>query len=133
MQGLMTGAGFIIFLGFGILQIVAGYIGIDHHFGAGWAIAALVLALGFRFTLPITVGAFFGAVDVWGWHWVFGLLFALPGLLFVVPGILAAFVDQIGSFGKNKNPAYDLNPSEPCKEEVIEGNAVTIQENKDDS
>jgi hypothetical protein len=23
----------------------------------------------FRFTLPITIGAFFGAMDVWDWHW----------------------------------------------------------------
>jgi hypothetical protein len=34
---------------YGIAQIWAGYIGIDHHLGSGWAIGAVVVALIFRF------------------------------------------------------------------------------------
>jgi hypothetical protein len=33
-----------------------------------------------RFSLPITVGSFFGAMNVWGWHWIGALVFAAPGL-----------------------------------------------------
>jgi hypothetical protein len=40
-------------MGCGILQIVAGYVGIDFHFGTVWAGVAIVAALMFRFTLPI--------------------------------------------------------------------------------
>lgn len=81
----------IVVLGYGLLQLYAGYLGIDLHFGSGWAIGAVVVALLLRFTLPITIGSFFGAMDVWGWHWVGAVLFAAPGLAFValmIPGAL---------------------------------------------
>ena len=87
--------GFIAFMLFGVAQLVAGYAGIEHHLGWGWAAAALVAALMFRFTLPITVGAFFGALSVWGWHWALAALFAAPGLLFVVPGVLASIFASV--------------------------------------
>jgi hypothetical protein len=50
----------------------------------------VVVAFGFRFTLPITVGAFFGAMNVWEWHWALALLFAAPGLVLALPGVLAS-------------------------------------------
>lgn len=70
-----TNAGFygscglmIVFMAYGIVQIYAGYVGIDFHLGAIWAILALAAAFLFRLTLPITIGSFFCATDVWGWH-----------------------------------------------------------------
>lgn len=87
--------GFIAFLAFGLAQLAAGYAGIEHHLGWGWAVAASVAALGFRFTLPITIGAFFGALDVWGWHWALAALFAAPGLIFVVPGVIASIISSV--------------------------------------
>lgn len=83
-------AGFLAFMAFGIAQLVAGFVGIEDGLGVVWAWVALVAALMFRFTLPITVGSFFGALNVWGWHWAFAGLFAAPGLLLVVPGVLAS-------------------------------------------
>jgi hypothetical protein len=83
----------IVFMGYGLLQIWAGYIGIEYHLGGGWAIGAVVVAFLLRFTLPITIGSFFGAMDVWGWHWAGALVFAAPGLLFMalmIPGTLAS-------------------------------------------
>lgn len=82
--------GFVAFLAFGIAQLAAGFVGIEAGLGVVWAWVALVAALMFRFTLPITVGSFFGALNVWGWHWAFAALFAAPGLLLVVPGVLAS-------------------------------------------
>lgn len=78
-----------VIFGYGIAVMVAGYQGIEAGIGAGWAIAALGLLFVTGFSLPITIGAFFGAMNVWGWHWVFALLFAAPGLLLVIPGALA--------------------------------------------
>lgn len=95
MSGALTVLGAIAFLLFGVAQICAGYAGIDHHFGAVWAFVAIFLALGLRFTLPITIGAFFGAMDVWHWHWALAALFAAPGLAFVIPGVLAAIISAI--------------------------------------
>ena len=89
----MQALGFVLFIVYGIAQIVAAYVGIDFHLGAGWAIGAMVAAFLFRFTLPITVGSFFGAMDVWNWHWVLAGLFAAPGLAFVIPGVLMAVVE----------------------------------------
>lgn len=84
--------GFVAFfavLAYSGAQLFAGFVGIEDGLGMLWAWVALVAALIFRFTLPITVGSFFGAMNVWGWHWAAAALFAAPGLLLIVPGVLA--------------------------------------------
>jgi hypothetical protein len=85
--------GFILFIIYGIAQMAAAYVGIDFHLGVGWAVAAMVAAFLFRFILPITIGSFFGAMDVWQWHWALAALFSAPGLALVVPGILMAIIE----------------------------------------
>lgn len=95
MQALLGVGGFILFMGYGILQIVAGYAGIDYHIGAIWAGVAIVAAFMFRFTLPITIGAFFGAMDVWHWHWAWAALFAAPGLAFLIPGVIMSIIEGV--------------------------------------
>jgi len=100
MKNILPVLGFIGFFAFGIAQIVAGFLGIDHHLGGFWAWAAVAVMFLFRFTLPITVGSFFGAMNVWGWHWAFAALFAAPGLAFVIPGAFA----YIASLVKRREP-----------------------------
>ena len=78
------------FLAIVMSQMAAGYAGIAHAMGPSWACFALFVALCFRFTLPISIGAFYGAMVVWGWHWALAFLFVLPGLIFVLPGALKA-------------------------------------------
>lgn len=90
----------ILMMGFGLLQLVAGWIGIEETFGWGWGIAAVAAALVFRFTIPIVVGVFLCATDVWGWHWFFAVLLAAPGLLFMVPAVIASLVD--GARGRSR-------------------------------
>ena len=87
--------GFPAFIVFGIAQLVAGFAGIEHDLGVGWAWGALIATLMFRFTLPMTIGAFFGAMNVWGWHWALAALFAAPGLLLVIPGVLASLFSLV--------------------------------------
>ncbi|WP_374379748.1 hypothetical protein [Pseudomonas fluvialis] len=87
--------GFIAFMAFGIAQLAAGFAGIEHGIGSVWAWVALFVALAFRFTLPITIGAFFGAMNVWGWHWTLAALFAAPGLLLIIPGVLASIFSLV--------------------------------------
>jgi len=81
---------FAVFLVFASAQIAAGYAGIEHGVGHVWALVAVFAAVLLRFTLPITIGAFFGAMSAWGWHWALALLFAAPGLVFVLPGVIPA-------------------------------------------
>jgi hypothetical protein len=82
--------GGIIFLIVGIAQIWAGYIGIEYHWGAIWAAGAIGVAFVFRLMLPLTIGSFFGAMDVWGWPWYGAAAFAAPGLLFILPAMVTA-------------------------------------------
>lgn len=85
----------LAFFGFGILQLGAGWAGIEHSFGWGWGVAAAVAALMFRFTLPIVIGAFLCAKDIWGWHWAFAAIFAAPGLLFMVPAFFSSLAGAL--------------------------------------
>jgi len=70
--------------------------GIDYLLGMWAAIAALVLVFTFRFMLPITIGSYFGAVEVLGWPWWGGVLFAAPGLVFILPAVLGGIVEMFG-------------------------------------
>jgi len=87
--------GGILFLLVGIVQIFVGYIGIEHHLGSGFAIGALVLGFVFRIMFPLTIGTFFGALDVWGWPWYGALALAAPGLLFIVPALVTAAISSL--------------------------------------
>lgn len=78
--------GILLFLAYGIAQIYIGFIGIENHFGSFWAWVAVILAMGFP--LPLIIGAFYGATEVWGWHWALAAVFAVPGLLLMVPGVI---------------------------------------------
>lgn len=80
----------VLMMGFALLQLVAGWIGIEETFGWGWGIVTLAAALLLRFTIPIVIGVFLCATDVWGWHWFFAALLAAPGLLFMVPAVIAS-------------------------------------------
>tara|TARA_B100001250_G_scaffold390164_1_gene389884 strand:- start:423 stop:860 length:438 start_codon:yes stop_codon:yes gene_type:complete len=87
--------GGILFLLVGIVQIYVGYIGIEYHLGAGFAIGALAIGFVFRIMLPLTIGTFFGALDVWGWPWYGALALAAPGLLFIVPALVTAAISTL--------------------------------------
>lgn len=83
---------------FGSAQLYAAFLGIEHHLAAIWALGAILAAVIFRFTLPITIGSFLGALNVWGWHWAAAAVFAAPGLLLMFPGVLPSIL----SFCKRK-------------------------------
>ena len=89
-----------LFFVYAFAQIVAGFAGIDYHTSIVWAWVALGALLFLRFSLPITVGAFFGAMDVWGWPWYLALIFAAPGLLFIVPGSIVTAFSALRSKGR---------------------------------
>ncbi len=104
--------GGIIFLLVGVVQIFVGYIGIEHHLGAGFAIGALVLGFVFRIMFPLTIGTFFGALDVWGWPWYGALALAAPGLLFIVPALVTAAISSLMEKKNINNFSSSFN-SEP--------------------
>jgi hypothetical protein len=94
MSAFMVVAGMIAFGLFGLLQLVVGFHGLEVEFGTIWAYIGAGLAL-LRFTPLIVVGAYFGAVDIWGLHPALAVLFAMPGLLLMVPGIIGTAIAAV--------------------------------------
>jgi len=94
MSTFMVVAGMIAFGLFGLLQLVVGFHGLEVEFGTIWAYIGAGLAL-LRFTPLIVVGAYFGAVDIWGLHPALAVLFAMPGLLLMVPGIIGTAIAAV--------------------------------------
>ena len=102
--------GGILFLFVGVVQIFVGYIGIEHHLGAGFAIGALVLGFVFRIMFPLTIGTFFGALDVWGWPWYGALALAAPGVLFIVPALVTAAIATLVEKRNTNNFSSSFSP-----------------------
>jgi hypothetical protein len=50
---------------FGVFQIYAAFIGLENWIGTGLAIAGIALSFLLRSSLPILVGAFLCALNVW--------------------------------------------------------------------
>ncbi|MGD9471035.1 MAG: hypothetical protein AB7G24_02975 [Novosphingobium sp.] len=94
--------GCLIFGIFGIAQLVAAYNGVEYYWGF-WASAIVIgLCFMFRFSLPITVFSFLGAMHVWGWPWYGALAFAAPGIVLIVPSILASVIDLMKGAASRK-------------------------------
>ncbi|MBL4768045.1 MAG: hypothetical protein JKY94_10075 [Rhodobacteraceae bacterium] len=66
-------------------QFYLGFIGLDYLMGPWTAWAGIVTAVLFRTTFPLMFGTYFGIVNVIGWPWWAGVLFAIPGLLLAIP------------------------------------------------
>ena len=125
---LAGGVGVIFFLLVGIAQIVIGYMGIEYHLGSGWAIGFLIASLAFRISFPLTIGTFFGALDVLGWSWIGALLITLPGLLLMVPGAIGMGIVGLTSLFKGSSQnTYQSNYRTNDYEEPIN---VTPKKNK---
>ena len=88
----MQAIGCLLFAIYGIAQIIAAYVGFDYYVGVFFAALIMAVCMFLRFTLPITVASFLGAMNVWEWHWFWALLFAAPGLVFIIPSILTSLL-----------------------------------------
>lgn len=120
---------FVAFIGIGILQLYFGYLGIEYHLGPWGALAAVLAAFVFRFMLPITIGTYFGAVDVMGWEWYFALVLAAPGLLFVAPALVNAAIEPLVKSYANspsrQNQDFTTGQSKP--ETFLSGGAEIVE------
>ncbi|MEM6602615.1 MAG: hypothetical protein AAF621_01070 [Pseudomonadota bacterium] len=136
----VTLAGGLLFPVFYILQVPVGFFGIEHHFGALIAIASVCIALYFRTMLPFLCGAFFGVTDVLGWHWLFAILFILPGTLSFLSSL--RFFRKLGRYGINhilekRRQRYSNNgfseswSAKDAKGEIIEAEYEVVDDKKD--
>ena len=71
--------------------IIVGFLGIQYlmlpyQYGTFFAWVIILFSIFYRFTfLLLTIGVFFGIVNVLEWHLIFAILFTLPSLLFIFP------------------------------------------------
>ncbi len=85
----------ILFVVFGLAQIVAAWGGAVHHIGFFWSCVMMFICFTGRFALPITIFSFLGAMNVWGWSWWAALIFAAPGLMVAIPSLLMAAIQVV--------------------------------------
>lgn len=95
MQTILGILGFLILMAYGIIQIYAGFLGLQYEFGTIWAWIGVIFTFMTRFTLIITGASFIGALNVWEWHWALSALFAAPGLMLFIPGVLIGILSLV--------------------------------------
>ena len=83
-------------LAIGIAQLVIGFMGIEFYIGTIGAVIVVALCFMFRFSLPVTIGTFFGALEVLDWPWYYALLITLPGLLLIIPASISILASSFG-------------------------------------
>ena len=102
-------AGTVLYIGVSLiycfLKIFAGYIGIKYSAGVyGPYLAVVAIALTFlpflRFSFPIALGAFFGALNVWDWDWPWALAFATPGIISSIREVIYQKRDMVQFDGR---------------------------------
>ena len=128
--------------------VVVGFLGIQflmepYQYGTFFAWVIILFSIFYRFTfLLLTIGVFFGIINVLEWHLVFAVLFTLPSLLFIFPKQILNF--KMKSNGKtntkrnnfnefvNTNTQQNMNrfKTKSKTSEVIDGEYEVIKDNE---
>ena len=130
--------------------VVVGFLGIQeltkpYQYGTFFTWVIIFFGIFYRFTfLLLTIGVFFGIVNVLEWHWIIALLFTLPSFVFIFPKQILNFKikskskskstssnkysENSNSFSKKAEPTYSNNSK---NDDIIEGDYKIINENKD--
>ena len=93
--------------------VVVGFLGIQflmepYQYGTFFAWVIILFSIFYRFTfLLLTIGVFFGIINVLEWHLIFAILFTLPSLLFIFPKQILNF--KIKSKNKTKTQKNNIN------------------------
>jgi hypothetical protein len=92
--------------------VIVGFLGIQYimepyKYGTFFAWVIILFSVFYRFTfLLLTIGVFFGIINVLEWHLIFAILFTLPSLLFIFPKQILNF--KMGT-KKTENKDNDFN------------------------
>ena len=128
--------------------VIVGFLGIQYimepyQYGTFFAWVIILFSIFYRFTfLLLTIGVFFGIINVLEWHLIFAVLFTLPSLLFIFPKQILNFKMKSKNKTKPQKDDYDefgnTNLPESIKRfktksqtnEVIDGEYEIIKDNK---
>ena len=128
--------------------VVVGFLGIQflmepYQYGTFFAWVIILFSIFYRFTfLLLTIGVFFGIINVLEWHLIFAVLFTLPSLLFIFPKQVLNFKmksknktepqkDNLNEFA-NTNSQQSMNrfKSKSQTSEVIDGEYEVIKDSE---
>ena len=128
--------------------VVVGFLGIQflmepYQYGTFFAWVIILFSVFYRFTfLLLTIGVFFGIINVLEWHLIFAVLFTLPSLLFIFPKQILNFKmksknktkaqkDNINDF-VNTNSQQNMNrfKTKSQTSEVIDGEYEIIKDSE---
>ena len=128
--------------------VIVGFLGIQflmepYQYGTFFAWVIILFSIFYRFTfLLLTIGVFFGIINVLEWHLIFAILFTLPSLLFVFPKQILNFKiksknkikpekDNINEFA-NTNSQQSMNrfKTKSQTSEVIDGEYEIIKDSE---
>ena len=93
--------------------VIVGFLGIQflmepYQYGTFFAWVIILFSIFYRFTfLLLTIGVFFGIINVLEWHLVFAVLFTLPSLLFIFPKQILNFKMKSKNNTKPQNDAFN--------------------------
>ena len=128
--------------------VIVGFLGIQFlmepfQYGTFFAWVIILFSIFYRFTfLLLTIGVFFGIINVLEWHLIFAVLFTLPSLLFIFPKQILNFKmksknkikpqkDDFDEFGnKNLSESMKRFKTKSQTNDVIDGEYEIIKENK---
>ena len=128
--------------------VIVGFLGIQFlmepfQYGTFFAWVIILFSIFYRFTfLLLTIGVFFGIINVLEWHLIFAVLFTLPSLLFIFPKQILNFKMKSKNKTKPQKDDFDefenTNLPESIKRfktksktnEVIDGEYEIIKDNK---
>ena len=102
-----------IIVGLFCFYVIVGFLGVQflmepYEYGTFFAWVIILFSIFYRFTfLLLTVGVFFGIINVLEWHLIFAVLFTLPSLLFIFPKQILNF--KIKSKNKTKPKKNNLD------------------------
>ena len=92
--------------------VIVGFLGIEYlmqpyKYGTFFAWAIILFSIFYRFTfLLLTIGVFFGIINVLEWHIIFAILFTLPSLLFIFPKQILNFKIKTKKQNSQTNKNY---------------------------
>ena len=93
--------------------VIVGFLGIQflmepYQYGTFFAWVIILFSIFYRFTfLLLTIGVFFGIINVLEWHLIFAVLFTLPSLLFIFPKQILNFKMKSKNNTKPQNDAFN--------------------------
>ena len=99
--------------------VIVGFLGIEYlmqpyKYGTFFAWAIILFSIFYRFTfLLLTIGVFFGIINVLEWHIIFAIIFTSPSLLFIFPKQILNFKIKTKKQNSQTNKNYTDGRTQP--------------------